>query len=212
MTGAVLALLCWMMHGLHAHADDPPAQLLIARPGMLDPGFAESVVLVTFPPDTGPMGVILNKPTPSTLHDAFPDSRELRNRTDIVYWGGPVQPNGMLSVFRSPVSPKQAIQVIGDIYFSGDGDILDKLFSEKSAAGEQRFFVGFAEWAEGQLEWEISQGAWYTLPADANVIFNMDARTMWRELYKGARSPRIQARLSPDAEGQYLPARALVCP
>ena len=83
-----LALIACLTPGLSAWADDPQAQLLIARPGMLDPGFAESVVLVTFPPDTGPMGVILNKPTTSTIRDAFPENPELSGRTDVVYWGG----------------------------------------------------------------------------------------------------------------------------
>jgi putative transcriptional regulator len=165
---------------------------------MIDPNFAESVVLITFPPDTGPMGVILNKATSTTLRDAFPDNPDLRNRSDILYWGGPVQPGGLLTVFRMSAAPKRAIQVIGDIYLSGDGQILRDLLEQSTPKTEQRFFVGYAGWQTNQLEWEISQGAWYTLPADGNVIFKMDIATMWSNLLKAASAPRIQARqLSP---------------
>lgn len=174
-------------------AEDPPAQLLIARPGMLDPNFAESVVLVTYPPDSGPMGVILNKPTPSTIHDAFPEHPALLQRTDIVYFGGPVQPDGLLTVFQMSPAPRRAVQVIGDVFFSGDGQILETLFAGNSNTTNQKFFVGYAGWQPGQLEWEIGQGAWLTLPADVNVIFNMGSNTMWKDLLKGASTPRIQA-------------------
>lgn len=188
-----LALIVSLAHGIPALAGDPPAQLLIARPGMVDPGFAESVVLVTVPPDSGPMGVILNKATASTIGDAFPDNPDLRRRTDVLCWGGPVEPNGLLAVFRMSPGPKRAIQVIDDIYLSGDGQILQTLVRKPVQTFGQRFFVGYAGWQEGQLEWELSQGAWYTLPADENVIFKMDIATMWRDLFKAASAPRIQA-------------------
>ena len=92
-------------------------------------------------------------------------------------------------------APKRAIQAIGDIYLSGDGQILKTLLQEKTPTAEQRFFVGYSGWQRGQLEWEISQGAWYTLPADGNIMFKMDVRIMWRELLKAASASRIQTQL-----------------
>ena len=53
------------------------AVLLVARPELLDPNFAETVVLVVFPPGGGPTGVILNRPTQLQWKDAFPGEREL---------------------------------------------------------------------------------------------------------------------------------------
>jgi hypothetical protein len=48
---------------LMAHADPLPSILLVAKPGLLDPNFRETVVLVTRAADAQTIGVILNRPT-----------------------------------------------------------------------------------------------------------------------------------------------------
>ncbi|HYL17225.1 MAG TPA: YqgE/AlgH family protein, partial [Burkholderiales bacterium] len=47
-----------------------PAIFLVAKPELMDPNFAQSVVLVVFPKETGPVGVILNRPTRLTVKEA----------------------------------------------------------------------------------------------------------------------------------------------
>ena len=54
----------------------------MATPDLLDPNFEHTVVLVLFPSGVGPLGVILNRPIPVTLKDAFPDEPHLRERTE----------------------------------------------------------------------------------------------------------------------------------
>ena len=46
----------------NADADRPNGVFLIARPGLLDPNFSQTVVLVTQTPDDHTLGVILNRP------------------------------------------------------------------------------------------------------------------------------------------------------
>ena len=45
------------------HEQPPNGLLLVAKPGIADPNFARSVVLVTQAPDYSTIGVILNRPT-----------------------------------------------------------------------------------------------------------------------------------------------------
>jgi len=166
------------------------AILLVASPDMLDPRFAQTVVLVTFPPDTGPMGVVLNRPSKVELRELWPERADRQERTDPICYGGPVEPNGLLFVFRMSPPPTRAAWVTEDIYFSGDGKVLDKLLEQRRPVRGQRFFAGFAGWAPGQLEQEIDDGGWYVLPVDPEVIFNMPAEDMWDRLLERATLPR----------------------
>lgn len=171
-------------------APEREAILLVAHPGMIDPRFSETVVLVTFPADVGPMGVVLNRPGPLELRSIWPDRTERQGRTDPIYFGGPVQPDGLLFVFRMSPPPEKAQWVVGDTYLSGDGELLDRLLAIPEPPVDQRFFAGYAGWAEGQLEYEIAQGGWYVLRADLRVIFEMNALEMWKRMLERATLPR----------------------
>lgn len=169
------------------------AIMLVAHPAMTDLRFAESVVVVTFPPDAGPMGVILNKPGPLQLNAIWPDRDDRQARTDTLYYGGPVEPDGLLFLFRMSPAPEKALWVTDDVHFSGDGKILQTLLEEPTPVPErQRFFVGYAGWAPGQLEYEISTGGWYVLQVDPDVIFHMDVDEMWERMLERATLPRAE--------------------
>ena len=171
-------------------APEREAVLLVAHPGMIDPRFAETVVLVTFPSDAGPMGVILNRPGPLEIRSLWPDRPERQKRDDRIFFGGPVQADGLLFVFRMSPPPEKAQWVMGDVYLSGDGALLDRLMAIPEPPVDQRFFAGYAGWAVGQLEYEIEQGGWYVLQADLRVIFEMNALDMWERMLQRATLPR----------------------
>jgi len=77
---------------------------LVARPELREPIFKESVVL-RLPSSVGVgeglvVGLILNKPARVALSDIFPDDQALENRSETVYFGGPVEPRAPGVVFR----------------------------------------------------------------------------------------------------------------
>jgi putative transcriptional regulator len=157
------------------------AIFLVAKPELLDPNFAQSVVLVVFPKDAGPVGVILNRPVPLTLKEAFPDEPRLKSRGDQLYFGGPVQVNALMFLFRRAEAPANAFPVVGDLYLSADGGLLDEMLSRPDAQ-VHRFFLGYSGWAVQQLEFEIAEGGWYYLPADLETVLKGDPKTLWRDL------------------------------
>jgi putative transcriptional regulator len=166
-----------------------PAVFLVAKPELLDPNFAQSVVLVVFPKDAGPVGVILNRPVPLTLKDAFPDEPRLKGRGDRLYFGGPVILNALMFLFRRAAAPPNAFPVVGDLYLSGDAGLLDEMLS-RSDGQVQRFFLGYAGWATQQLDFEIAEGGWYVIPADLETVLKGDPKTMWRDLLLRATAVR----------------------
>jgi putative transcriptional regulator len=147
-------------------AAQPNAVLLVAKPGMADPNFRETVVLVTQTPDASTVGVILNRPT-SRTHEATGEP---------VYEGGPVMREVLVAVFRAEREPTAAFHVLPGVYLSMHPDNIG------APAPERRIYAGFAGWVPGQLQKELARDAWYVLPASMDVIFRNDTGGLWREL------------------------------
>jgi putative transcriptional regulator len=176
-----------------AQSVDEHAFLLVAKPGMLDPTFQGTVVLGVRPDETGPVGLILNRPSSGTLNSVFPNRPEFAKRTDRVYLGGPVEADALLFAFRSKTKPAKGVSVDGDIYISGFSEVLAEVLKHPEEAAQQRFFSGFSGWAPGQLEDEIERGGWYVLHFDARALFEMNPRTLYEEMLRRATAPRIEA-------------------
>ena len=194
LTLALLATVDLLTSGfVHAQVETQRVFLLVAKRGMVDANFAESVVLTVRPDDGGPIGVILNRPSTIELRSLYPDRAEVANRRDLVFLGGPVEPDALLFAFRSPRKPSKGLLVADDIYISGFSEVLDEILKHPENAGQQRFFTGFSGWAAGQLEDEIAQGGWYVLRFEARAVFDMNPLTMYAELLKRATVPRIEA-------------------
>jgi putative transcriptional regulator len=167
--------------------------VLVAARHLIDPNFAHTVVLVMFPVDAGPSGVILNRPSPLQLREMWPEDPQRQGRGDTIFFGGPLQPDGLLFLFRMNPPPQRAWWAVDDIYFSGNGKVLATLLDNSEPDPEQRFFAGYAGWAPGQLESEIANGDWYVLKADPQIIYDTDYDTLWWRMYQRATLPRADA-------------------
>jgi putative transcriptional regulator len=194
LTLILLAAAGFLMPGQgYAQAGSERAFLLVAKPGMLDPVFSESVVLVVRPDEGGPLGVILNRPSTIALRTLLPDRPELATRDDLVFLGGPVEPDALLFAFRSPDRPSKGLFVAGDIYISGFSEVLTEILKHPENANQQRFFSGYSGWATGQLENEIARDGWYVLRFDDGAVFDMNPLTLYEKMLRRATIPRIEA-------------------
>jgi len=164
--------------GAQARARDPV--LLIASPELADPNFNEAVVLVVFPDNGAPTGVVLNRRIDLAWSEAFPDDEVLRRLNDPIYIGGPVRQDMLWYLVRSARAPQDSFAVLGDLHLSTDASFLDTWLTAKGAI--ERFFVGYAGWTSPQLEREIESGAWYVLPADLETILDRQPAQLWRKL------------------------------
>ena len=194
LTSILLATAALLTPGaVHAQVEKVRTFLLVAAPGMMDPMFSRTVVLAVKTDDGGPIGVILNRPSTIELRSLYPDRAELAKRRDLVFLGGPVEPDALLFAFRSQQKPSKGLFIAGDIYISGFSEVLTEILKHPENAAQQRFFTGFSGWAAGQLEDEIAQGGWYVLRFDARAVFDMNPLTMYEEMLKRASTPRIEA-------------------
>ena len=158
---------------------------LIAMPGLEDALFGRSVIYMCEHSPKGAMGLIVNKPGELSLQDLFDKLDMPLRREDLaaspVLQGGPVQTERGF-VLHEPVrmeDPAQdggsiyasTLQVPGGLEMTTSRDVLEAL---SGGAGPRRVLVtlGYASWGEGQLESELGENAWLTVPAQASVVFD----------------------------------------
>ncbi len=159
-----------------------PGRLLVASPGLLDPNFAQTVVLLTEVDDAGAMGIILNRPSEVPLGEVLPWVAELDDREDRLSVGGPVKRDRVVVLVRRDREPPASVHVFADVWLTGDPDTLRRLLAEGVAESDLRAFIGFAGWAPGQLEWEIARGGWEVHPARVADVFGGNLHRLWRDL------------------------------
>ena len=151
---------------------------LVATPGMQDPRFRRSVVLLLEHGEEGTLGLIVNKVTEISLAQVVPDLEASGEESSLLFFGGPVGLNGILFLTRK-ADPERAEQVMEDVYYSGDKRLLQELLEQNKGSGELRVFLGNSGWSPGQLVAEIEEGAWKLVPGDARTLFEEDLDDIW---------------------------------
>ncbi|HEY8748163.1 MAG TPA: YqgE/AlgH family protein [Tepidisphaeraceae bacterium] len=177
--------------------DSLQGHLLIAAPGLQDPNFFRTVVLLVQHNDQGALGLILNRPLEATIEEAWSQVSELPcNVEGALLQGGPCP--GPLMVVHSDAELSQ-MEVCPGIYFNTDKESIEHLVVQSS--GSLKFFVNYSGWGAGQLEGEIEAGGWVATPAGAAQVFG-DDENLWNNVLRlaGRRSrlAGINPKLIPD--------------
>lgn len=149
---------------------------LVAMPGMEDSRFARSVILICAHSSDGSMGFILNQPV------AKPTFREILSELEIefdaaedrpappVFRGGPVEQGRGFVIHSLDYSTPASSRVDDLAGVTATIDALRKVAGENGPENSI-MLLGYAGWAEGQLEQEIAQNGWLTMPATRQILF-----------------------------------------
>ncbi len=148
---------------------------LVAMPHMDDPLFQDGVIYVCEHNEDGAMGFLINKPSPIMLGQLFDQVIDKPVRLDgeqVVFFGGPVQADrGFL--LHSPAGRWQSSILLkeSDIAITTSRDILSDIANND---GPEKVLVtlGCSSWSKNQLETEIANNCWLTIPADKNILFH----------------------------------------
>ncbi len=157
---------------------DLTRHFLIAMPAMADPHFAKTLTLVCEHNENGALGIIINRPTDLNLHGLL-EQVKITPETDAfhavpVHFGGPVQVDRGF-VLHQPVGAWQStLAVDSEIGLTTSKDILEAV-ARGDGPPDMLVTLGYAGWAPGQLEHELAQNAWLTVPARTDILFNIPA-------------------------------------
>ncbi len=181
--------------------------LLVATPLLGDPNFRRAVVLIVEDePEEGTLGVVLNRPTETPVEQVLESWTELVTGPSVLFEGGPVAPNSALGLAMVPGEDEplgwQALDAVAPRSRLGlvDLDAPPQLLAGGIAS--LRVFAGYAGWGPGQLRSEISEGAWYVLPAEPADAFAAEPGQLWQMVLRRAGGTLALVATYPDDPGQ----------
>ena len=175
-----LVFVVWLLPAA-AGADQQPAKgkLLVATELVRGEVFAHTVILLLHYDENGAMGIVVNRPTEIEPEELVADVDVISGYSGTIYWGGPVQMNGMRALLRTDMPPKGAEAIIESVHLVPIGEWLEDRPTDLASL---RFFIGYAGWGAGQLDREMGLGSWHVVPASDEHVFAEDPRALWKRL------------------------------
>jgi putative transcriptional regulator len=158
-------------------------QLLVAEPGMPDPRFAETVVVLVRHDEAGAFGLVINRrlgirPIATVMKSLGLDPDNTKGEMTIHY-GGPVEPSLGFVLHSTDYGRAGTLKVTDGIALTAEPEIVRDI-AQGRGPHRSLFALGYAGWGPGQLEEEIRLGTWFTVPADDDLIFDDSIGTKWK--------------------------------
>jgi putative transcriptional regulator len=184
-----------------AEWEPPPAlapaagRLLIATPLLTDPHFRRSVVYLLEHDGGGTVGVVLNRPSHTPVGQVLPDWHDATSEPQVVFSGGPVQPDGALCLgLLAGGAPgmREVVDGVATVDLDGDVTVIAPV------ASRLRVFAGHSGWSPGQLELEVAEGAWWVVTGSPRDLFTDDPRPMWARVLRRQPPPLCFVATYPD--------------
>jgi putative transcriptional regulator len=148
---------------------------LLAMPSLGEGIFSHSITYICEHGESGAMGIVINQPLELTVGEIF-DHLQISSHRDFsaepIMAGGPVQiDHGFVLHRNCPQQWEASLRVTPEITLTTSRDILRSI-ARGTGPEEHLIALGYAGWAAGQLEHELAENSWLTLPADSEIIFS----------------------------------------
>jgi putative transcriptional regulator len=157
-------------------------------PGIDDPRFHRTVIMVLEHDQKGAMGLIINR----RLDDlSFADlmqqvkavKEDVIDDEDImpdlpIYFGGPMEVGRGFILHTPDVMLSHSKKLQPDLALTTSVDMLEAMAEERGPR-LALLALGYAGWEAGQLEAELQDNAWLHVPFDSNLIFEIPTEQCW---------------------------------
>ena len=155
---------------------------LMAMPSLADPNFEHTVTCISEHTAEGAVGIVVNRVYPELSAKVIFD--ELGIPCDDgaskipVHYGGPVHDNELFILHTGPFMGEGLLMITPELALSNSRLVLEAIAAGK---GPQDFVIalGCAGWGPGQLESEMLQNAWLTLPYMPDIVFGLPLDERW---------------------------------
>jgi putative transcriptional regulator len=158
-------------------------QLLIAMPGILDPRFERSLILVCAHDSEHAMGLAVNRPveglTLPELLERLEIKSNIRLPEDLVLIGGPVERERGFVLHTDDYAAGYTLDVAPGLALTATREVLEAMANRSGAPRRALMALGYAGWGAGQLENEIKENVWLTCEPDEELIFGHDYQRKW---------------------------------
>lgn len=149
---------------------------LIAMPALEDPYFSNALVYICEHNENGALGIIVNRPLDMNLAGLFEKIDIPLEQTGLarlpVYFGGPVQLDRGFVLHRPVGNWQSTLAINSEIGLTSSRDILAAV-GKDGVPAEILVTLGYSGWDAGQLEEELAQNSWLTVPAKSAILFDL---------------------------------------
>ncbi|MGB3212579.1 MAG: YqgE/AlgH family protein [Desulforhopalus sp.] len=155
---------------------------LVSTPQMPDPRFEEHVIYICAHNSEGAMGVSVNRPNHIFSLAEILQGANLPIPDKIlppVYIGGPVELESAFILYLSDYSVEHKLDISKTVSLTRETRVLEEI-ADGGGPATYLFILGYTGWGPGQLEDELSENGWLTLPASDDIIFHMPDEHKWK--------------------------------
>jgi putative transcriptional regulator len=165
-----------------APASSLVGKLLVASPDIGDPRFSHAVVLIVLHSRDGTLGIMINRPVgeesvAKLLEAVGQDNTGVSGKVR-VFAGGPVEPRVGFIVHSAEYHGAQTLDIDGRVAMTSSPKVLRDIGHN---VGPRKSLVafGYTGWGPGQLENEMAERVWFTIPEDSKLVFDEDRAKVW---------------------------------
>lgn len=154
---------------------------------MGDPNFERTVVLMVEHSSDGAFGLVLNRPTDLAVAGALPAWDHLASDPAVLHVGGPVEEQSGWCLVRASDA-----EVPGFVPVVGNTGLMDLTADPNDLVGRVthcRLYAGYSGWGPGQLDFELTEDAWFVVDAEADDPFLPDTAALWRRILSRQAGP-----------------------
>jgi putative transcriptional regulator len=149
---------------------------LIAMPAMQEGFFAGTLTYICEHDENGALGLVVNRPLSLTLADMFNQINIPLHQPELakmpVFVGGPVQVERGFVLHDTRRDWQSTLRINDRLALTTSKDILEAL-GEGKGPDNVLVTLGYAGWDQGQLEHEINENTWLTVPANEHILFDL---------------------------------------
>jgi putative transcriptional regulator len=149
---------------------------LIAMPAMQEGFFAGTLTYICEHNENGALGIVLNRPISLTLGEMFSQINIPLHQPKLekmpVHFGGPVQTERGFVLHDMQGNWQSTLRINDRLSLTTSKDILEAV-GEGHGPRNLIVTLGYAGWAQGQLEHEMTENTWLTMPASEHIIFDL---------------------------------------
>ncbi len=154
----------------------------MAMPGMADPNFQQSVTCISEHTADGALGIVVNRIFDGLSAQHIFDELEIESNPAAgeipIHFGGPVHNNELFVLHGEPFDSDGILRINEGLALNNSRQVLEAI---ALGTGPSQFLIalGCAGWGAGQLEWEIKENAWLSMPCASDIIFELPVEERW---------------------------------
>jgi putative transcriptional regulator len=163
-----------------------PGSLLVSSTDLVEPAFRRTVIYVIEHNEAGSLGVVINRPSETSVQEVLPQWAPLAARPAALYVGGPVKRDAALCL--ATLRTGALIDGVAGLRRVHGRVVMVDLDSDPEVIAPLvegvRIFAGYSGWTFGQLDSELQRDDWMVvsaLPSDVVAPARID---VWAQVLR----------------------------